>query len=61
MLTRLALELTTRLDFVSLDTATARAIGRTIRVSPTHGTERLISLVLAHCENSLEAQGAGGG
>ena len=56
-----ALELAPRGDAVAFNTATARAIGFTVSVSPTHHAERLISLILAHRENGLEAQGAGGG
>ena len=56
-----ALEAPARRDVVGLDTATARAHGLAFRFGPTKLAEGLVSLVLAHLENSLEAESAGGG
>lgn len=56
-----ALELAARADRVGLDTATTRANGFAIGFRPAHFAKGLVSLVLSHREDSLEAQCASGG
>lgn len=59
MLASLALELAARLDVVAVKTTAARADCFAFRFRPAHLAKEIISLVLSHCKNGLEAQSAG--
>lgn len=56
-----ALELAARRDVVGLGATALGADRFAIVLRPTKLAERLVSLVLTHRENLLQAQGAGGG